>query len=144
MHINEKLLQALAQLNMKQSIVILLSCFAAVIVQLSTLTMIKATSAVTYQIVGHAKTCLIIVIGYILFPPSASSTKNSNKHHEAMWKHIVGICIAFGGTVLYSYFKHEENLKQQQTEKKNLEEKTPEPKNDGELVIVEKASSEKV
>jgi len=112
-------------MNTREVVVIFISCLAAVIVQLSTLTMIKATSAVTYQIVGHTKTCLIIVIGYLLFPSTSSSrtSKASNSSGSIhVWKHVIGICVALTGTIMYSYFKHAENLQQAQEAKKVQEE----------------------
>ena len=44
------------------------TCFLALLVNLCSFGLIGNTSAVTFQVVGHAKTCLVLAGGYIFFP----------------------------------------------------------------------------
>lgn len=71
---------------------IILSCLISVSVNFSTFFVIGKTSPVTYQVLGHLKTCLVLAFGYILL------------HDPFNWRNILGILIALGGMVLYSYF----------------------------------------
>lgn len=80
---------------------IILSCLIAVSVNFSTFLVIGKTSPVTYQVLGHLKTCLVIGFGYTLL------------HDPFNGRNIIGILIAIFGMVLYSYFCLEENKKKQ-------------------------------
>ncbi|KAM1653391.1 hypothetical protein ACFX15_005606 [Malus domestica] len=71
---------------------IVLSCLISVSVNFSTFLVIGKTSAVTYQVLGHLKTCLVLAFGYILLRDPFS------------WRNILGILIAIVGMVLYSYY----------------------------------------
>ncbi|KAL7127251.1 hypothetical protein ABFS83_14G243000 [Erythranthe nasuta] len=71
---------------------IVLSCLIAVFVNLSTFLVIGKTSPVTYQVLGHLKTCLVLGFGYTLL------------HDPFTTRNIVGILIAIVGMLLYSYF----------------------------------------
>ncbi|RXI04083.1 hypothetical protein DVH24_038357 [Malus domestica] len=71
---------------------IVLSCLISVSVNFSTFLVIGRTSAVTYQVLGHLKTCLVLAFGYILLRDPFS------------WRNILGILIAIVGMVLYSYY----------------------------------------
>ncbi|XP_024032659.1 UDP-xylose transporter 2-like, partial [Morus notabilis] len=71
---------------------IILSCLISVSVNFSTFLVIGKTSPVTYQVLGHLKTCLVLAFGYILL------------HDPFNWRNILGIAIALVGMVLYSYF----------------------------------------
>lgn len=71
---------------------IVLSCLISVSVNFSTFLVIGKTSAVTYQVLGHLKTCLVLAFGYVLL------------HDPFSWRNILGILIAIFGMVLYSYF----------------------------------------
>lgn len=71
---------------------IVLSCLISVSVNFSTFLVIGKTSAVTYQVLGHLKTCLVLAFGYILLRDPFS------------WRNILGILIAVVGMVLYSYY----------------------------------------
>jgi solute carrier family 35 protein E3 len=76
---------------------VILSCIISISVNFFTIALISATSAVTYQVVGHTKTCLILLLGFILFPinmPSSTFLKN-----------IGGIVVAVVGVVAYGHFK---------------------------------------
>ncbi|MQL85795.1 hypothetical protein Taro_018327 [Colocasia esculenta] len=71
---------------------IVLSCLISVSVNFSTFLVIGKTSPVTYQVLGHLKTCLVLAFGYGLL------------HDPFSWRNIFGILIALVGMVLYSYF----------------------------------------
>ncbi|KAL6967808.1 UDP-xylose transporter 3 [Sarracenia purpurea var. burkii] len=70
---------------------IVLSCLISVSVNFSTFLVIGKTSPVTYQVLGHLKTCLVLAFGYTLLRDPFS------------WRNILGILIAVVGMVLYSY-----------------------------------------
>ncbi|XAR58842.1 hypothetical protein NMG60_11014403 [Bertholletia excelsa] len=70
---------------------IVLSCLISVSVNFSTFLVIGKTSPVTYQVLGHLKTCLVLAFGYILL------------HDPFSWRNILGIVVAVVGMVLYSY-----------------------------------------
>ncbi|ERN04121.1 hypothetical protein AMTRI_Chr08g209570 [Amborella trichopoda] len=70
---------------------IVLSCLISVSVNFSTFLVIGKTSPVTYQVLGHLKTCLVLAFGYVLL------------HDPFSWRNILGILIALVGMVLYSY-----------------------------------------
>lgn len=71
---------------------IVLSCLISVSVNFSTFLVIGKTSPVTYQVLGHLKTCLVLAFGYVLL------------HDPFSGRNILGILIAVVGMVLYSYF----------------------------------------
>ncbi|EYU18818.1 hypothetical protein MIMGU_mgv1a022162mg [Erythranthe guttata] len=71
---------------------IVLSCLIAVFVNFSTFLVIGKTSPVTYQVLGHLKTCLVLAFGYTLL------------HDPFTSRNIVGILIAIVGMGMYSYF----------------------------------------
>lgn len=71
---------------------ILLSCLIAVLVNFSTFLVIGKTSPVTYQVLGHLKTCLVLAFGYTLL------------HDPFTTRNILGILVAMVGMGLYSYF----------------------------------------
>ncbi|XVE79778.1 hypothetical protein DITRI_Ditri14bG0083500 [Diplodiscus trichospermus] len=80
---------------------IILSCIISVFVNFSTFLVIGKTSPVTYQVLGHLKTCLVLTFGYTLL------------HDPFTDRNIVGILIAIFGMGLYSYFCTQENKKKQ-------------------------------
>ncbi|KAH7542644.1 hypothetical protein FEM48_Zijuj02G0096000 [Ziziphus jujuba var. spinosa] len=80
---------------------IVLSCLIAVSVNFSTFLVIGKTSPVTYQVLGHLKTCLVLAFGYTLL------------HDPFTERNIIGIMIAVFGMGLYSYFCTQENKKKQ-------------------------------
>lgn len=71
---------------------IVLSCLISVSVNFSTFLVIGKTSPVTYQVLGHLKTCLVLAFGYVLL------------HDPFSWRNIFGILVALVGMLLYSYF----------------------------------------
>ena len=58
----------------------------------STFLVIGKTSPVTYQVLGHLKTCLVLAFGYVLLKDPFN------------WRNILGIMVAVIGMVVYSYF----------------------------------------
>ncbi|CAA3028581.1 uncharacterized membrane At1g06890 [Olea europaea subsp. europaea] len=71
---------------------IVLSCLISVSVNFSTFLVIGKTSPVTYQVLGHLKTCLVLAFGYVLL------------HDPFSWRNLLGILVAIVGMVLYSYY----------------------------------------
>jgi len=69
-----------------------MSCLISVSVNFSTFLVIGKTSPVTYQVLGHLKTCLVLAFGYVLL------------HDPFSWRNIFGILVALVGMILYSYF----------------------------------------
>ncbi|XP_062219719.1 UDP-xylose transporter 1-like [Phragmites australis] len=78
---------------------IILSCLIAVSVNFSTFLVIGTTSPVTYQVLGHLKTCLVLSFGYTLL------------HDPFTMRNIMGILVAIFGMALYSYFSVREGKK---------------------------------
>lgn len=85
----------------KMQAFIVLSCLIAVSVNFSTFLVIGKTSPVTYQVLGHLKTCLVLAFGYTLL------------HDPFTERNIIGITIAVFGMGLYSYLCTQENKKKQ-------------------------------
>ncbi|KAG5050223.1 hypothetical protein JHK85_011326 [Glycine max] len=75
-----------------QIMVIVLSCMISIAVNFSTFLVIGKTSPVTYQVLGHLKTCLVLAFGYIIV------------HDPFSWRNILGILVAMVGMILYSYY----------------------------------------
>ncbi|KAM1562110.1 hypothetical protein ACFX1Z_005153 [Malus domestica] len=73
---------------------IIMSCLISVSANFSIFLVIGKTSPVTYQVLGHLKTCLVLAFGYILL------------HDPFDWRNIPGIFVALAGMVLYPYFLH--------------------------------------
>lgn len=69
---------------------IALSCVLGLAVNLSTFLVIGATSSLTYNIVGHIKTVLILSGGFLFFGDSMSNEK------------LLGVALAMSGIVWYS------------------------------------------
>jgi solute carrier family 35 protein E3 len=76
---------------------IILSCLISVSVNFSTFLVIGKTSPVTYQVLGHLKTCLVLALGYILLKNPFS------------WQNIFGIGVAVVGMGAYSYVSVKES-----------------------------------
>ncbi|XP_027902657.1 UDP-xylose transporter 3-like [Vigna unguiculata] len=75
----------------KVTMVIILSCLISIAVNFSTFLVIGKTSPVTYQVLGHLKTCLVLAFGYIIV------------HDPFSWRNILGIMVAMVGMIIYSY-----------------------------------------
>lgn len=83
---------------------IVLSCLISVSVNFSTFLVIGKTSPVTYQVLGHLKTCLVLAFGCILLRDPFS------------WQNILGIFVAIVGMALYSYYCTTESQQQKVSE----------------------------
>ena len=70
---------------------ICISCFLALFVNMSTYLCIGKFSAVTFQVLGHMKTVLVLALGWLLFQSVLS------------YKNLFGMGIAVVGMVLYSW-----------------------------------------
>ena len=85
-----------------------MTCVLALLVNFTVFGLIGRTSAVTFQVVGHAKTCLVLVGGYVLFP----SHGRGKRHQQALYHNIMGVSIAFVGMIMYGHLKHTAGNKQ--------------------------------
>jgi len=85
------------------TVLIFLSCLLAIAVNVTSASLIGKTSPVTYQVVGHAKTCLVLIGGFMLFPIEATAVE--------LAKNICGIVTALFGVFLYGHLKHSESNK---------------------------------
>ena len=92
--------------NLSAMGLIVLSCIIAAGVNFFTIAMIGATSAITYQVVGHLKTCLILVFGFILFPVDAPLL--------SILKNVFGVCVALLGVITYGEVKRTEKIDSKQ------------------------------
>lgn len=79
--------------------IVLSTCFLALAVNLCSFGLIGRTSAITFQVVGHAKTCLVLVGGYVLFPTKMADT-------QQLINNIAGVSVAMLGVILYGNLKH--------------------------------------
>jgi solute carrier family 35 protein E3 len=94
--------------------VIFASCVFALGVNISNYMVIGQTSPVTYQVVGHFKTMLVLISGWMFF------------EKETNLKNLFGVSVAVVGMVWYSHVKQKEAA--QQKEKAAKVEMTGPPK----------------
>eukprot|EP00929_Paragymnodinium_shiwhaense_P083215 TRINITY_DN44255_c0_g1_i1.p1 TRINITY_DN44255_c0_g1~~TRINITY_DN44255_c0_g1_i1.p1 ORF type:complete len:354 (+),score=61.17 TRINITY_DN44255_c0_g1_i1:69-1130(+) len=73
---------------------VLLSVFLAMGVNYYCFAVIGRFSAITYQVVNHAKTVLVLVFGLLLFPTQMAGAE--------LTKHIMGLGVAVAGVIAYS------------------------------------------
>ncbi|GBG76879.1 hypothetical protein CBR_g23094 [Chara braunii] len=76
---------------------IILTCIISVAVNFSTFMVIGKTSPVTYQVLGHMKTCLVLAAGFVFFSTPVVA------------RNIMGILIAVVGMITYSYVSVKES-----------------------------------
>lgn len=107
---------------------IVLSCLISISVNFSTFLVIGKTSAVTYQVLGHLKTCLVLTFGYVLL------------HDPFSWRNILGILVAVVGMVLYSYYCNAESQQQKASEASTQLSQANEKDSDP-LIVVENGGS---
>lgn len=88
-------------------VAILFSAVLGLLVSLSTFLVIGATSSLTYNVVGHLKTCIILTGGCLLFGD------------EMPLKKFIGVCVSLLGMVWYTNVKMEET-KRAKEEKEQL------------------------
>lgn len=87
--------------NTKLMAYLLFSCIIAITTNLFGISLIGATSPVTFQVVGHGKTILVFVFGFLLFPSFKSTSE--------MMYNVIGIMIAMGGVIAYGYYMNLDN-----------------------------------
>jgi solute carrier family 35 protein E3 len=73
--------------------IIFMTCILGVIAVTTPAMIIQSTTPVTFQVVGHAKTCLIILSGFIFF------------QQPFVAKNVTGVLVALAGMIWYSYLK---------------------------------------
>mmetsp|Transcript_60859 Transcript_60859/g.125394 ORF Transcript_60859/g.125394 Transcript_60859/m.125394 type:complete len:159 (+) Transcript_60859:234-710(+) len=78
------------------------TCVMAAALNVTSMGLIGKTSAVTFQVVGHAKTCLIIASGFLLFTPSSAAASAQTA------KNLLGISIAVVAMIWYGHLKSSE------------------------------------
>jgi len=76
---------------------IAITCLLAMLLNVTSFGLIGETSATTFQVVGHAKTCLVIAWGYVLKPRDIFNMEEG--------KNLCGITIAVVGMILYGHIK---------------------------------------
>lgn len=76
---------------------IVISCVFALGVNITNYLVLGKTSPLTYQVLGHLKTILILILGFLLF----------NK--EPDWRNIIGIVIAMAGVIAYTEVRRQES-----------------------------------
>lgn len=76
---------------------IAVSCLLAISVNVCSFTLIGSSSPVTYQVIGHLKTVLVLFGGMTLFPFQGSP--------ERFFNNLVGIVVAMAGVILYGHLK---------------------------------------
>jgi solute carrier family 35 protein E3 len=72
------------------------TCVIALCVNGCSFGLIGRTSAITFQVVGHTKTCLVLTGGFILWPVDDV---------QQMIDNAIGVGVAFIGCVLYGHIK---------------------------------------
>lgn len=77
---------------------ILVSCLLAATVNIVTFALIGRTSAVTFQVIGHGKTCLLLFVNYLIFI-------FDNGDIRSLYVNFFGVVIALCGVVLYGNVK---------------------------------------
>ena len=92
------------KLNSIVIIDIMFSCFMAVIVNSSNYYVLAFASPLTYQIIGHVKTIIIIISGFLIF------------NHDFSFRILGGIIVALLGVIIYT----EENRQQQLQKAKSI------------------------
>jgi len=81
------------QLDVRGAGLIMLSCTFAVGSYFASFGLIGKTSAVTYQVIGHTKTCCILLGGFIFFPVVME--------FQQMARNLTGVIVALLGAVVY-------------------------------------------
>ena len=85
---------------LKELLTILATALLSVGVNVSFFILIGKTSAITYQVIGHLKTVLILLCGFIMFPPPPDADK------ARLRKTFYGVIISLAGIFLYTYFSN--------------------------------------
>ncbi|EAY14689.1 phosphate translocator, putative [Trichomonas vaginalis G3] len=80
-------------------ILVLFTGVIALVSNVCAFALIGKTSAVTYQVTGHAKTIIIFIIGLLYMDSNANETR------EQTIKKIIGLIFGMGGTIAYTIFE---------------------------------------
>jgi solute carrier family 35 protein E3 len=94
--------------SQREFILICLTAVIAVGVNVSCFGIIGKTSALTYQVVGHVKTVLILLIGFIFFPPQEPVPQ------DRFLKTAFGMFISMIGIIMYSIFGMRNKAKEEE------------------------------
>lgn len=78
---------------------IVVSCIFALGVNISNYLVLGKTSPLTYQVLGHLKTVLILILGFVFF----------NKHVDM--RNVLGIIIAMVGVIAYTEVRRRQSMK---------------------------------
>jgi solute carrier family 35 protein E3 len=78
--------------------IVLGTCILALAVNLCSFGLIGRTSPITFQVVGHAKTCLVLTGGYVFFSSGAGDT-------QQIINNIAGVSVAMIGVLLYGHIQ---------------------------------------
>jgi len=89
------------EFQQQEIITIIGTAILAVGVNVSCFALIGKTSAITYQVVGHLKTILILISGFVMFPPTQEVEKGK------MIRTYVGIFISLIGIIMYTYLQNQ-------------------------------------
>jgi len=79
-------------------LLIIFTCLCAVGVNLTNFIIIGKTSPLTYQVIGHAKTCLVLLLGVWLFG------------NQLKPRGVLGVLVALVATIIYTEVKRRESL----------------------------------
>ncbi|CUG92987.1 triose phosphate transporter, putative [Bodo saltans] len=102
-------LSTLTEIPSNETIVaILVSSILAFLVNLSIFLVIGSTSPITYNVLGHFKLTVILVLGFLVFGAPLTP------------QNVTGIVVTISGVVWYTHLK--QNEKKPEPEKKTLEE----------------------
>lgn len=75
---------------------LLITCAIAVAVNFSQFLCLGRFSATSYQVLGHTKTLLVLLGGWLLF------------HEEIGWKELSGMMLAVSGMIAYGYYMNKQ------------------------------------
>ena len=87
----------------------------ALISNVAAFALIGKQSAVTYQVVGHAKTIIIFICGLIM-------DSNQEETREQTIKKILGLVLGMGGTIMYTVFEMQDKAAAKKLEQQKLAE----------------------
>ena len=93
------------QFQLIEGSLVLTTGLLAVISNICAFALIGKTSAVTYQVVGHAKTIIIFIFGLIMFDSKVKEPLDKTI------KKILGLVLSMIGTIFYTYFEMDDKAK---------------------------------
>ena len=79
---------------------IIITCCLALGVNITNYSVLGSTSPLTYQVLGHMKTILIIILGFLVFAKPIDM------------RNLIGIIIAMVGVIAYTELKRQDSIKQ--------------------------------